>query len=367
MLTRQELYARRCVQDLVLVIEQVPVRAAARMPLSLDHVAIRWIVLWTLLRWERTFLLVGLEGQAIDVWGLTRDVDELIQRKRSQDAVMVGQSERLSRWSVAQSADVAHLLVPLLDQAAAEALALRHPYVGTEHLLLALVAGADPELAALFERHGLTHGRLREMLARLLPDPAEDVLCVLADRPGGPAGATWDSPATGVPRRFGMAIVMLIMTMYAILFAAMKLLDAPPTVFGVIAILFTGVGLGQMLLFRGQYPRAASVWVGACLLPLEVVVVIVYEAVTGGVSEPGADLLMGLVCGATLAAPLGALAGYTAGCLAAGVFLLLERYARRRETPAEIDVLADDDPSAAGTRDGTADHADGHAAGEKAQ
>ena len=72
-----ELYTRRCVADLILVMEQVPVRAAARSPMSLDESSVAMVALWTLLRWERTFLLILLEDLGAAKVALT---DDLIAR-----------------------------------------------------------------------------------------------------------------------------------------------------------------------------------------------------------------------------------------------------------------------------------------------
>jgi hypothetical protein len=119
-----------------------------------------------------------------------------------------------------------------------------------------------------------------------------------------------------------MGILMLMMTMYALLFSAMQLLKTPPEVFATVAILFTGVGLGQMVLYGGRYPRAASIWVGACLFPLEIIALFCIF----GIDREG-----GLVCLLMLSPVLGALFGYLAGGLTAGVFLLLEKYGKHAE------------------------------------
>ena len=58
----------------------------------------------------------------------------------------------------------------------------------------------------------------------------------------------------------------------------MQSLGASPIVFVVIAVLVTGVGLGQTLLFGGQYPRAASIWVGVCLFPVEIVAAVLVSS-----------------------------------------------------------------------------------------
>ena len=56
---------------------------------------------------------------------------------------------------------------------------------------------------------------------------------------------------TGVPRRFGMAVAMVIMTMYAMLFGVLKSFGTPPIAFVLIALFFTGVGVSQAVLFKG--------------------------------------------------------------------------------------------------------------------
>jgi hypothetical protein len=352
MIRREELYARRCVEDLVLVIEQVPVRAAARAPMTLDHVTIRWVALWTLLRWERTFLPVGLEQRGIDLDSFARDLDELIKSRRIADAALVGPAAQSGPPRSFPERDVEQVLLRLLDQAATESQALGHHYLGTEHLLLALIAGADDELSALLGRYAITHRSVREFVAERIPPmpPEEPGARPVGEsgasrRIGGPGLASWDTEAVGVPRRFGMAIMLLIMAMYAVLFATMTLLDANPTVFVMIAVLFTGVGLGQMLLFGGRYPRAASVWVGACLLPVETLGAMIYWA-DNLIGYGGTGVFLGQVTVLTLfSIPIGALLGYLAGGLTAGVFLLLERYAKRRQPVPDVEVWDADAPA----------------------
>jgi hypothetical protein len=186
-----------------------------------------------------------------------------------------------------------------------------------------LLEWGDPELAGLFCRHGLDHQRLAMAVAAALEKGSipVDEYRTAAPRSQGPWGTRWDSPAAGVPRRFGMGILMLMMTMYALLFSAMQLLKTPPEVFATVAILFTGVGLGQMALYGGRYPRAASIWVGACLFPLEIIVLLCI-----GIDSEG-----GLACLLIISPVLGAFFGYLAGGLTAGVFLLLEKYGKHAE------------------------------------
>jgi hypothetical protein len=65
-----------------------------------------------------------------------------------------------------------------------------------------------------------------------------------------------------VPRRFATGTLLLLVTLYALMFSCLSWLSAPPPVFAVLAIYLTAIGLGQMLLFGGEKPREASIWVG---------------------------------------------------------------------------------------------------------
>ena len=67
----------------------------------------------------------------------------------------------------------------------------------------------------------------------------------------------------GVPRRFGVGVMLVIMTMYAMLFAALK--DTDAVFFVVAAVFVTIIGLSQAILFKGHDPRKASVITGMAL------------------------------------------------------------------------------------------------------
>jgi hypothetical protein len=126
---------------------------------------------------------------------------------------------------------------------------------------------------------------------------------------------------TGVPRRFGVSVGLVIMTMYAALFAATRRLD--PWLFTAIALFFTGVGLAQAVLFKGRNPRLASLIAGAVLLLLmsaawSVVGIAIYRLGTFGI-------FVGLACALVASLLIGPVAGYLAGGLIAGVFFLLNK------------------------------------------
>jgi len=337
MLWHQELYARRCVKGLIEIVEQVPIRAAARGLMVFDRSSVAMLTLWTMLRWELTPLLTCLADMGVDMWGLTRELDALIEGQKPGENLSDGSITMAgTRFSLFPQELDRHLS-GLLDRAQARARTLQHDHLGPEHLLLAIIEGADDRLTALLSRHGITHETVERAVFGLLQRGQRtgyplDTRPVRPVRPWtGPKGARWDTEAVGVPRRFGMAVLMLLMTMYAVLFATMQMLDANPIVFTVIAILFTGVGLGQILLFGGKYPRAASVWVGACLFPVEVIVAWIYMAHFASHRLHGGPQSEEMLCFLIFSIPLGAGLGYLAGGLTAGVFFLIETLRKRRE------------------------------------
>jgi hypothetical protein len=300
--------------------------------MRLTDASVAMLVFWTLLRWERRFLLIGLEDMGVDMWGLTREVDALLEEENARG--VPGERERVARMGSRSSSEAAldRYLQALLDRADLEALGLRHNYLGTEHLLLAIIAGADHRLSSVLLRYDITHANVKNTVLELLRQaPAVENDAETVGVPEGPRGARWDSEAVGVPRRFGVAVLMLLVTMYAVLFSVMTLMDAHPIVFIVIAVLFTGTGLGQMLLFEGKYPRAASVWVGACLLPLEILVLLLGMAFFPFAHSVQREVVLWLVFLLLISIPLGAGLGYLSGGLTAGAFLLIERYKKYRE------------------------------------
>lgn len=328
----KDLCARRCVEGLIRLIEQVPFRLATRYPMRLSDSSVAMLVFWTLLRWERTFLLIALEEMGVDMWGLTRDVDALLDEEKTRAVLHEGEPAAPAGSSPASRPHLDRFLGALLDRAELEALALQHDYLGTEHLLLAIIADADVRFSSVLLRYNITHDRIKHAVVELLKRaPAIEGGTEPARSPGGPAGAKWDRQAVGVPRRFGMAVLLLLVAMYAVLFSTMELLDAHPTVFIVVALLFTGVGLGQMLLFKGEYPRAASVWVGACLFPVEVFAVLLWVVLFPATHSSAGDAVPWLVLLLVFSIPLGAGLGYLAGGLTAGAFLLIERYKKYRQ------------------------------------
>ena len=139
-----------------------------------------------------------------------------------------------------------------------------------------------------------------------------------------PWGAAWDNkPAVGMPRKFSMAVMMMMVTLFAVMFSILRWLDASPIYYGIFGVLVFGVTMGQMVLFGGKYPRAASIWSGAVLLPLEIGAFNLFSNFINVYHNNFARLIITFFI-IFFTVPVSAVR-YLAGGLTAGVVLLLER------------------------------------------
>jgi ATP-dependent Clp protease ATP-binding subunit ClpA len=141
--------ARHLTDATQMILGQVPMRASARGVLILDGVSVVRLTLWALLCWERKLGLIALERVGVDRFGLARELDGLMEIRTGEPY---------------GPADFTSLIEPLLRQAEREAAELGNNWVGSEHLSLAIVRTADPELASLLRRHGATYERVREAI-----------------------------------------------------------------------------------------------------------------------------------------------------------------------------------------------------------
>jgi hypothetical protein len=139
--------------------------------------------------------------------------------------------------------------------------------------------------------------------------------------------------AVGVPRRFSVGTMIIMLSLFGVLFAVLKMLNTDPIVFACIAVFFMGIGVAQTVLFSGKDPRRASFIAG---FPLGFVCALGGTFIanwTGGYHQ--IDGYFCLVFACTL---FGGPCGYLAGCLVAGIFLV-----RERESEEETDQIDDDD------------------------
>jgi len=164
--------ARRITDSAQRILKQIPSRASDRGLHVVDYSSIVQLALWSLLLWERKVGRVALERSGVDPFELARGLDRLLTEKAREHPVAYDQrrgrlvldktGEPYEPW------DFHALVEPLLQQAEHEALELGHSYVGSEHLVLAIVRIADPLLSALLQQHGIVHEVVKEAVLGLL-------------------------------------------------------------------------------------------------------------------------------------------------------------------------------------------------------
>ncbi len=119
-----------------------------------------------------------------------------------------------------------------------------------------------------------------------------------------------------VPRRFDLATVLVAMSAFAILFAGLLLLNAPPSVLAFLGGFLAVVAAAQWIGNKWNRPRTASI-VAGILIYWVAGVAEAYFLPTPRMRFP--QLIVILFVSGTIS---GALAGYLGGALVGGVFLV---------------------------------------------
>ena len=120
-----------------------------------------------------------------------------------------------------------------------------------------------------------------------------------------------------IPRRFGIGFFLGITTGLAILFASLRMIEAPPVIhffFGTLSLLICIV----QMRFESD-PRRASILAGAIYLPLFFAGCLLFDAFRTGNSTSGIEFF---VCGGIFFAIPGAFTGYLMG-LYLGICVML--------------------------------------------
>lgn len=149
----------------------------------------------------------------------------------------------------------------------------------------------------------------------------------LAEDPAPPAAPV--ERTFGVPRRFDLALLMIISLLAAISFAIASACQVEPVVTAVLAIFFAFVGLLQAVLFQGQRPRAASLVAGLVLAAVQLIWLTADVIRRTGRVPDVPDLLIDLpeiipaVCALVA---LWCTSTYIAGALIGGLFLVTHHW-----------------------------------------
>jgi ATP-dependent Clp protease ATP-binding subunit ClpA len=167
----QELSARHFTTSAIHIVEQLSPRAADRsMSTEFTEQTVPMLALWSLLRWERKVGLVALERLGVEVDTLAREVDRALTAACAEIRRQVGppKFQVLPSGQRAIVVDFNTPLEPLLAAAEHEALGLGNNWVGSEHLLLAVIRFAGLRLRELLERQGVAYDSLRQSVLEVL-------------------------------------------------------------------------------------------------------------------------------------------------------------------------------------------------------
>jgi hypothetical protein len=151
-----------------------------------------------------------------------------------------------------------------------------------------------------------------------------------------------------VPKRFGMAGILAITTLMAVLFGVLRYCNAPPPIYIFVGLLALVTCLVQMR--YGEVPRIASILAGAIFMPVCVLATFLIALAVDDRVNP--DNLGWILCVSPVLAAVGAFFGYLSGAVTAGLFLLMDliephlpgggarglRYARP-PTPPRDDII----------------------------
>lgn len=167
-----------------------------------------------------------------------------------------------------------------------------------------LASNFEPQPAELVSSVVLAGGKLQTLLTGNPPMPST-----------GRFGQLLREKTYGTPRVFDLFTLMAITLAFGLLFAFLKFLDSSAEVFLCINCFVTLVAIGQMVLFNGNSPRLASLVAGPIAMNLLLV----------GFGIWSERLALESVIYSLL---LGIPAGYLAGGVVAGVFLLADELRR---------------------------------------
>ena len=146
------------------VLSQVLERARERR-LLLDEPLVAAVALWTLLRSEQKVAHHVLATAGVDLEELGRQVDRLLERGQRLPSCS-GEPFDRDADDTGQTGTAA--LQSLAERSREEAARLERDYIGTEHLLLAIISMADPPLACLLSHFRISYVPIRETVIKVL-------------------------------------------------------------------------------------------------------------------------------------------------------------------------------------------------------
>ena len=130
------------------------------------------LALWTILNYERKVGLVAIETVVGDTKKLSNQVHEFLRNDSDSTPVLTVQNRLYFENTDEPVPPIETTIKPFLDslteQAVTEAALSGVDYVGSEHLLLAIISTADANLTSILSHHKLTHEAAVKAIGDLL-------------------------------------------------------------------------------------------------------------------------------------------------------------------------------------------------------
>lgn len=136
----------------------------------LEGPSLNALALWTIVRSERRVGLVALETLRVGLDELAQDLVDVFREHREANPLAERNGALIFQRTGQPVPPINYeaLLDPFLRRAEQEARTIGHNYVGSEHLVLAVISSADSRLSTLMRSHGITHERVKQAILKLL-------------------------------------------------------------------------------------------------------------------------------------------------------------------------------------------------------
>jgi ATP-dependent Clp protease ATP-binding subunit ClpA len=162
--TFQSLAERRCTTKVIDLLLRL-LRLSAKGTRLLNHPLVEILTLRLLLRSEGNVAQAALTDMGIDLPVLLRRLDRLLgRRERVSSPAQVPDGEDWAHSRREASATV----WDLVRRGEREAAAMGNDWVGTEHVFIAIVRGADASLLSVLTDAGIAYGDVRAAILRVL-------------------------------------------------------------------------------------------------------------------------------------------------------------------------------------------------------
>jgi ATP-dependent Clp protease ATP-binding subunit ClpA len=155
---------KSCTTKVIDVVMRV-LRRASNGTLLLNYPFTESLTLLTLLRSEINVAQATLKEMQVDLAGLEKRLNGLLD----QCDRVVSCSQKQGDEALAHSYEEASATIwDLIERGKGEAASLKHEYIGTEHLLLAIIRRPNASLASILAHFGVTYLVAKDAVLKIL-------------------------------------------------------------------------------------------------------------------------------------------------------------------------------------------------------